>query len=222
MKHSFAAFTLAISLAAPALAEEITSRDDLMAYLKDKMPDGQEISQSFEVDDTLFASRNNGGCLTPRTLQQLPFIARILVDKGLMFLQVTEEVQGYTVIGGGPACKYRVSHFNLYELELFGAQIEPGDGLSGEVKIPLMKQRLLGVTDVDLQGYTSLGDTSCDIAFKAWFESYEPSYFAKEFRNLFLDDYRHKNVFSEEFETGTWCLQRHYDGTYKWKHWSRL
>lgn len=126
------------------------------------------------------------------------------------------------MIGGGPACEYRVSHFNVYELELFGAQIEPGDGAPGKVTIPLVKKRLLGVTDVDLQGYTSMGDTTCDIAFKAWFESSEPSFFANELKAEFLADYRHKNVFSSVFKTGTWCLQIHYDGTYKWRNWSRL
>lgn len=212
-----------LGMATTASAEEITSRDALIAYLKAKMPDGQEISQTFNVDDKLVAANNDGGCLSQRTLKQLPFVSRLLVSKGLMFLQVTKEKTKYTsVIGGGPMCEYRVSHFNLYELELFGAQVEPGDGVMATVKIPLVKQRLLGVTDVDLQGYTSIGSTSCDIAFKAWFESTEPSFFAKELKAEFLADHRHKNVFNSEFKTGTWCLQLHYDGTYKFRHWSRL
>lgn len=222
MMKYLAILALSFGLALPAIAEEITNRDELMAYLKEAMPDGQQVSYTYKIAQKFTAYQNHGTCFSFRTLDQLPLVTRLLVLNNLMAITVSKELGGYRPYGGGPACEYEVTAFDATTLMGRGVTLVYEDDLLQRITVPLVEQRLLGVTDVDTDGNVSISDTDCDVSFKPFFANTNPSLFVKFYRSDFQNDRRMKNVFSSDYDTSTWCLQRHYDGTYKWALWSRL
>ncbi len=171
--------------ALPIQAKDITTRDQLISYLKEQMPDGQEISLTFKLGQTLSAGNRHGNCMSVRTFSQLSLPTQLLIQKGLMVTKVTKEDTGYRVIGStAPSCEYEITGFKPAHLARRGVSLTSENGKVVAIKVPLFTQRLLGVDDVDLQGYTSMGDVTCDLYFSPWFENLKPSTFSEAFKEL--------------------------------------
>jgi hypothetical protein len=222
MMKYLAILALSFGLAVPVMADEITNRDQLMAYLKEAMPDGQQVSYTYNIAQKFTAHQNHGTCFSFRTLGQLSSVTKILVLNKLIGIKVTKERGGYNPYGGGAACEYEITAFNATALKRRGVKLDYKDGFVQRIVVPLVEQRLLGVTDVDTNGYVSISETKCDVSFRPWFENSNPSLFARFYKSDFLKDGTLKNVFSSNYKTSTWCLQRHYDNSFKWALWSRL
>lgn len=182
------------------------------------MPDGQMLRDTYSIGGTFSARDRFGDCMSERTFSRINAITRILVQHGLMDVRVTKEGGGYGFGLGGAACEYEIVRFNRYNFDRFGII----GGTSDKITVPLVKQTVLGATEVRLNGGLSIGGVECEIAFVPWFSNVEPSTFATYFQSKLEREYRYKNLYSAEYKTSTWCLQRHHDGTWKWKIWSRL
>lgn len=223
MKIHILVAVVTLCMTTPALSDEITNRDQLMAYLKEKVPDDQTISNTYKIGDTLIAHQNNNGCLSTRTLDQMQLPTYLALRDGLIQVRVTKEDTAYRPYGGGGAsCVYEITGFNVAGFTSRGGKFTREKGKPLQVTVPLFKQRLLGVENTDFQGHTSISGDDCDVSFIPVFKNTEPSKFALTYTEQFKQSHRYKNAFKTVSRSSMWCFQRQYDGSYKWKRWSRL
>ena len=81
---------------------------------------------------------------------------------------------------------------------------------------------ILGIEDVNIGGYDSGSGLTCDIVFTPWFKNYKPTMFSAFYQDDLKANPQYKNIFSSEYKTRFWCLNKKYDGTYTWERSSRL
>jgi hypothetical protein len=220
-KPTIIIFGLTLALPQAGLAERISTKEQLNAYLSEHLQSGQMVERSISTGYRFKAHSNNGTCWGPYSISKFPFIIEKLFESLMIDLVTTAEDHSLDFSGNNPGCEYKVIGFSNNKLAKLGITPFRRDDGKLQIGVPLTKQEFLGTEAVDLSGQKRVGRTDCDVYFKPWFRNYEPSDFALKFKDAIIEDGAYAGAFSEEATTTPWCFQEKYDGTYKWVYWSR-
>ena len=210
-----------VLLGSPATSDTFETRDDIVAYLKSEIPDGDLLSLSFELGQEVSSPARLGGCYTDRTFERMSPVLGILAETHGVGLELVKEYHGIAP-PGEPPCLYRIKSFGYPALTGLDIEMEFDDTIIRRIEIPLVQQDVLGIEDVDLNGSRIVRGDRCSVSFSVWFRNYNPSRFVRLNENRLRQDRQFSNLFAEEFGTWLWCLNEKYDGSVERRIWSRL
>lgn len=219
MKAAFVAVSLAV-VGTASWAEEVTTRDELQAYLAKVLTTDKYLTDQYAVGDTFRIFSRDNSCYSARSFKGFPLPIQILISRrAIFFEEVGQSNHGFQMMSS-PGCTMKISKFDNTRLVGANLRLDTRSDGTEYVSIPYAKQEFLGMEEVSFD-VSYVGDNRCDISFVPWFRNHDPSPFAQNYADELKDDYRLKAVFSEEAKTSRWCLKRKFDGSLEWLNWSR-
>ena len=210
-------------LGSSVFAEEIKTKDDLETYLREQLPANHLLTAEYEIGQQIGTTVRRGSCKTKDTVKTLPTPFYILLKEKLAKVKIAKDDPWASAFDY--SCVYEITSFAEtlhHRWKQMDIEVRSMEDFVDKVTIPLTRQDLLGIEDVNIGGYDSGSGLTCDIVFTPWFKNYKPTMFSAFYQDDLKANPQFKNIFSSEYKTRFWCLNKKYGGSYTWERSSRL